>query len=63
MLIFDVMLDRGQYVLINLYNANTETEQCKVFNELKSLLNFFDINQNKRTTFASDFNFFFVAKL
>ena len=63
MLIFDGMLDRGQYVLINLYNANTEMEQCKIFNELKSLLNFFDINQNKRITFASDFNFFFVAKL
>ena len=27
------------------------------------MLNFFDINQNKRITFASDFNFFFVAKV
>ena len=24
-----------------LYNANTETEQCKTFNELQSLLNLF----------------------
>ena len=40
-LILDVMLHRGQYILIN----------------------FFGINQNKRITFASDFNFFFIAKL
>ena len=45
-LIPDVMLDRGQYILINLYNADAETEQCKIFNELQSLLKFFDINQN-----------------
>ena len=40
-LILDVTLDADQYILINLYNANTETEQCKIFNELQSLLKFF----------------------
>ena len=40
-LILDVMLDGDHYILINLYNANTETEQYKIFNELQSLLNFF----------------------
>ena len=39
-LILDVMLDGDHYILINLYNANTETDQCKIFNELQSLLNF-----------------------
>ena len=62
-LILDVMLDRGQYILLNLDNANTVTEQCKVFNELQSLLKFFDINQNKRIIFAGDFNIFFSSKL
>ena len=62
-LILDVMLDRDQYILINLYNANTETEQCKSSNELQSLQNFFDINQNKRIIFASDFNIFLSEKL
>ena len=57
-LILDVTLDADQYILINLYNANTETEQCKIFNELQSLLKFFDINQNKRIIFAGDFNHF-----
>ena len=57
------MLDGDHYILINLYNANTESEQCKIFNELQSLLNFFDINQNKRIIFAGDFNIFFSSKL
>ena len=57
------MLDGDHYILINLYNANTETQQCKIFNELQSLLNFFDINQNKRIIFAGDFNIFFSSKL
>ena len=30
-LILDVTLDEDQYILINLYNANTETELIKVF--------------------------------
>ena len=62
-MILDVTLDADQYILINLYNANTETEQCKIFNDLQSLLKFFDINQDKRIIFASDFNVFFISKL
>ena len=57
------MLDRDQYILINLYNANTEIKQCKIFNELQSLLKIFDINQNKRIIFAVHFNIFFSSKL
>ena len=30
-LVLDVTLDEDQYILINLYNANTETELIKVF--------------------------------
>ena len=56
-MIFDVMLDADQYILINLYNPNTETEQCKIKK------NFFDFNQNKRIIFACDFNIFFTSKL
>ena len=40
-LILDVTLDADQYILINLYNANTEIEQCKISNELQSLIKFF----------------------
>ena len=47
-LILDVRLDVDQYILINLYNANTTTEQFKIFKKLQNLLKFFDINQNKK---------------
>ena len=56
------MLDGDHYILINLPNANTETEQCKFFNELQSLLNFFDSNQNKKIIFAGDSMFSLVEK-
>ena len=62
-LILDVTLNTDQYILIHLYNANTETEQSNVFKEFQSLLEFFDINQNKRIIFIGDFNIFFKSKL
>ena len=45
--ILDVMLDTDQYILINLYSANTKTEQLKILREVQSLLKIFGINQNK----------------
>ena len=35
---FDVTLYADHCILINLYNANTETEQVKILEELQSLL-------------------------
>ena len=46
-----------------MYYANTKTELCKIFNELQSLLKFFDINQSKTIIFAGDFKIFFTSKL
>ena len=60
-LILDVTLDADQYILINLYN--TETKQLKIFQEIQSLLKFFDINQKKWIMFAGDFNIFCNSKL
>ena len=57
------MLVGNHYILTNLYNVNTETELCKILIELLGLLNFFDVNQNKRIIFAADFNIFFSSKL
>ena len=62
-MILDVILDTDQYILKNLYNSYTETEQLKTFKELQSLLNFIDINQNKLIIFAGDFIIFFNSKL
>ena len=62
-LILDITLDADQYILINLYNANTETEQIKIVDELQNLLKNSDISQNKRIIFARDFNIFFNSKV
>ena len=53
------MLDANQYILINLFNANTETEQVKILEELQSL---FGISQNKTHYFQGDFNIY-ISKL
>ena len=37
-------VDKDNYIAINLYNANTETEQVKILQELENLLKKFDIN-------------------
>ena len=47
-----------------MYNANTETDQVKILEELvKKLVKKWDINQNERIIFAGDFNIFFNSKL
>ena len=42
-LILDVTINDVNFVLINLYNSNTETEQISVLNNLSSLLENFDV--------------------
>ena len=42
-LILDVTINDVNFVLINLYNANTETEQVSVLNNLSSLLEKSDV--------------------
>ena len=46
-LIFDVSIDDTDYILVNIYNGNTETEKIKVVNNLHLLLDSLDIHQNK----------------
>ena len=47
-----------------MHNANTETDQIKILEELvKKLVKKWDINQNERIIFAGDFNIFFNSKL
>ena len=37
-LTLDIILDADQYILINLYNANTEAGQVNILEELQSML-------------------------
>ena len=62
-MILDITLDADQYILINLYNANTEIERVEILKELQNLLKKLYFIQNKRITFAGDFNIFFNSKL
>ena len=62
-LILDVTINDVNFVLINLYNANTETEQVSVLNNLSSLLENFDLTSEKNLILAGDFNLFLHSKL
>ena len=61
-LILNVTTNDVNFVLINLYNANTETEQVSVLNNLSSLLEKFDVTLEKNLIFAGDFNLFLNSK-
>ena len=62
-LILDVTINDVNFVLINLYNANTETEQISVLNNLSSLLENFEVTLEKKLILAGDFKLFLNSKL
>ena len=62
-LILDASIDDTDYILVNIYNANTETEQIKVLNNFHPLLDSLDIHQNKQIILAGDFNLFLDTTL
>ena len=62
-LILDVSINDSEYILINLYNANTENEQINVMSSLFELLGEYDISPTKQLVMAGDFNLFFNSKL
>ena len=62
-LIVDADIDEETFVLINLYNTNTETEQIKSTYELDQLLSDFCLDSNKKIILAGDFNLFFDPTL
>ena len=62
-LILAVSINNSEYILINLYNANTENEQIDVLSSLSKLLEEFDISLTKQLVMAGDFNLFFNSKL
>ena len=62
-LILEVSINDSEYILINLYNANTENEQIDVLSSLFELLGEFDISPTKQLVMAGDFNLFFNSKL
>ena len=63
LLVLDTRIDSSDFLLINIYNANTEKEQVSVLNELSSILSNFENTLNHNVIFAGDFNIFFDASL
>ena len=56
-------IDDTEYLLINIYNANTEQHQLETLQNLSILLENFDNFYNKNVILAGDCNLFFNKKL
>ena len=57
------MINDSEFILINLYSANTETEQIQRFDELNTLLSNLDLSSEKHIIFADDFVIFLDRSL
>ena len=62
-LILDVTIDGSEYILVNIYNANIESEQLKVLNDLSELMKKVNVIHGKQIVLAGDFNLFFDSNL
>ena len=62
-LVLDARIDDFDFLLINIYNANTEKEQVSVLNELTTILSNFENIHNHNVFLAGDFNIFCNASL
>ena len=62
-LVLDTRIDDSDFLLINIYNANTEKEQVSVLNELTTILSNFENNLNHNVIITGDLKNFFDASL
>ena len=59
LLILESVINDEHFLLINLYNANTESDQLSVLEMLTSKLDTLDYNKNSKIIFGGDLNFIF----
>ena len=59
----DVKVDESNFVLVNIYNPNTETEQVATLHDLDKMLETIKDLYDKQIVLAEDFNFFFDTAL
>ena len=62
-LLLHVKINIGTYLLVNLYNSNTESEQLEALHELETVLIKFDANEYNHIIFSNDFNIYFKASM
>ena len=60
-LVLQVKIDDEIYLLVNMYNSITESEQLKTSQKLETILLKFDNKEYNHIIFSSDFNIFFSA--
>ena len=59
----DAELNDTNFLLINFYNSNSESEQLPTFSSLQQLLLKFDDYREKNIDFGGDFNLIFDQKI
>ena len=62
-LILEATIDGSDYLLINLYNANTEREKLTTMKNVNNLLKTFEDFHDKNVLFERDFNLIFDKNL
>ena len=62
-LILEATIDGSDYLLINLYNANTEREKLTTMKHVNNLLKTFEDFHDKNVIFERDFNLIFDKNL
>ena len=58
-LVLQVKTDDEIYLLVSLYNSNSEPEQLKTLNERETILSKFEANEYNHIIFKGNFNIFF----
>ena len=57
--ILKIIIQNSKYLLINLYNANTEQQQVDTIEDVSSMPDQIDLDSEYKRTWESDFNFYF----
>ena len=60
-LIIEAKINEDNFIIINIYNSNTESEQLKTFSILQNMPDDTEIS-NKQIVFGADFNLIFGCK-
>ena len=55
-MVIKVKIDDSEFVLVNIYNANTKPEQLHTLNDLINILKSFENSKNKSVALDGDFN-------
>ena len=62
-LIIEAKVENENFLLYNLYDANTESEQLSTLYDLINMLEKINDDADKNVVLGGDFNLFFLAKL